>query len=456
MDGSTIAGKRHEPLAAERAQHGIGAVELARAIDARLSETRGSGARANLALLFVRLAPSDGRRRFLPDATMAELLDSASRSIDSILRVDDRLCVLSPNELLVLLAQVPSEAIARLAMSRIRRALQAGQAPRDAQNTALPAIGVALASASSTDAEALVELAARACATAAEIEDRQYLLVGDAPEMEPAQLDREVRAAIEANRLAVHYQPKWHRHSRNCSSVEALLRWPRVPGAPYVDTETLVKVARRNGCMQPLTRLVLNTALREIRELESHGIRLDVAVNLDPALLGDGDFCSMVEQALDIWGAQPNRLTLEVTETTELRDSEAVFRTMHDLHRLGTRLSIDDFGTGHSSLARLRALPLAELKIDRMFVMNMERSLQDLQIVQSVIGLAHNFELDVVAEGVEDAATAQHLCALGCDILQGYAFARPMPADQLASWWHARGSGDDETWLESSPASRPD
>jgi EAL domain-containing protein (putative c-di-GMP-specific phosphodiesterase class I) len=453
MDGAASKGTRRKPLEASRVRRKIAADELAGTVDARLREARGIGAAATLALLFVRLARHDGRRCFLPDGATTEALDAASRRIDGVLRAEDRLCVLSPNELLVLLAQVPSEAVARLAMNRIQRALCAGHPDRDAPRAALPAIGAALASARSTDAEALVGLAERACATAAEIEDRQYLLASSVPEMEQADLAPEVRTAIEANRLEVHYQPKWHRRRRTCSSVEALVRWPRGSGAPHVETETLVRVARRHGYMQSLTRLVLNTALREIRELESEGIRLDVAVNLDPTLLSDAEFPGLVEQALDIWGAEPHRLTLEVTESTELRDSKAALRMLHELHRLGTRLSIDDFGTGHSSLARLRALPLSELKIDRMFVMNMERSQQDLQIVRSVIGLAHNFELEVVAEGVEDAATARHLCALDCDILQGYAFARPMPADAFRSWW--RGRRDDESWLASAPESGP-
>ena len=108
--------------------------------------------------------------------------------------------------------------------------------------------------------------------------------------------------------------------------------------------------------------------------------------------------------------------------------------TMTQLRNLGTRLSIDDFGTGYSSLARLRAMPLAELKIDRLFVANMNRSRADLQIVRSVIDLAHNFELEVVAEGVEDETTTRHLQALGCDAIQGYFYARPMRAEHLRSW----------------------
>jgi diguanylate cyclase len=197
----------------------------------------------------------------------------------------------------------------------------------------------------------------------------------------------------------------------------------------------MIDIACRHGLIQALTRFVLDTTLREARDLARSGIKLGVAVNLSPALFGDVELPYTIAQALDVWGFPPELLTLEITEVSDLGDTESAMSTMTQLRNLGMRLSIDDFGTGYSSLARLRAMPLAELKIDRLFVANMNRSRGDLQIVRSVIDLAHNFELEVVAEGVGDETTARHLQGMGCDAIQGYFYAHPMRAEHLRSWW---------------------
>jgi EAL domain-containing protein (putative c-di-GMP-specific phosphodiesterase class I) len=128
---------------------------------------------------------------------------------------------------------------------------------------------------------------------------------------------------------------------------------------------------------------------------------------------------------------------LEITESAFINDIEHTTNVLFELKALGFHLSIDDFGTGYSSLAYLRRFPIDELKIDRMFIHGMTESLQDRQIVQSIIGLAHNFGLQVVAEGVEQAATLTELDILGCDQIQGYLFARPMPGDDLIGWCNA-------------------
>jgi EAL domain-containing protein (putative c-di-GMP-specific phosphodiesterase class I) len=194
--------------------------------------------------------------------------------------------------------------------------------------------------------------------------------------------------------------------------------------------------------MDGLTRLVLNTAMRYAANFDRQGARLDVAVNLSPSMMADGALPDRVAQALATWDLPAGRLVLEVTENSIIRDGEATLGVMRRLDALGTRLSIDDFGTGHSSFARLRDMPLAELKIDRLFVANMTTRREDLQIVRSVIDLAHNFDLRAVAEGVEDGATLAMLQGMGCDAVQGYYCARPMSAEELMQWWpHRRRTG---------------
>jgi EAL domain-containing protein (putative c-di-GMP-specific phosphodiesterase class I) len=146
----------------------------------------------------------------------------------------------------------------------------------------------------------------------------------------------------------------------------------------------------------------------------------------------------LIARALATWSIPANRLAIEVTESAIMTDVERSLHVMQALKQQSVRLAIDDFGTGYSSLAYLRRMPLDELKIDRAFVQNMLENKADVQIVRSVIDLAHNFELEAVAEGVEDRATLEMLAELGCDVIQGYHYARPMPLRQLRQWWAAR------------------
>ncbi len=416
----------------------VDASELAQRIAGRLRQDPATRYAPTCALLLIRLTGGDGPRVLLPLVSSRSVLAILRSRLGQVLQQADRYAILGPNEVLVLLDRVPSASIARLAMARLLRALTARPAGKPASAPFNPAIGGAIATPDIRTAEQFAALADAACAVAVESEDRLHLAAGGAAASDQIELVQDLRAAIEGNRLEVYYQPQFRLATRRCATVEALVRWPRPAGADPVPAEALVDLACRHGLIQALTRFVLNTALRQAREMARDGSPLGVAVNLSPMLFGDVDLPETVAQALDVWSFAPELLTLEITEASDLRDAQAALGAMQRLRDLGVRLSIDDFGTGFSSLARLRAMPLAEIKIDRLFVANMNRSRADLQIVHSVIDLAHNFELEVVAEGVEDAATARHLEALGCDAIQGFLCARPMPIAALHAWWRAQ------------------
>jgi EAL domain-containing protein (putative c-di-GMP-specific phosphodiesterase class I) len=422
------------PLHRRKARREMDASELTRLIGERLAESAQASPSEPCALLLIRLTGHEGPRVLLPAVSVKPMLPVIRARLAEVLQEADRFSILGPNEVLVFLDRVKSNSIAQLAMNRLLRALTPRASGRLPMAQLHPAIGGAISSALTRSAEQLAAAADAACSAACEREDRLHLTVGGSAAPDHSDLVPELRSAIDANRLQVHYQPQFNFAQRRCSTVEALVRWPRPPGAPAIAPDTLVDIACRHGLIQALTRFVLDTALREARDLARSGIKLGVAVNLSPALFGDAELPYTVAQALSVWSFPPELLTLEITEVSDLRDTQAAMSTMVQLRNLGTRLSIDDFGTGYSSLARLRAMPLAELKIDRLFVANMNRSRADLQIVRSVIDLAHNFELEVVAEGVEDETTARHLQALGCDTIQGYFYARPMRAEHLRSW----------------------
>ena len=428
--------------AADRVQREVDASEIAHTIEERLrahgGQSAASGPAAAFALLLIRLAPHDSGRLLLPTAYNTALLAVLRGRLSDALRGEDRFAVLGVNEIVVLLERVKSPSVARLAMNHLMRSVTLRVGRDGAVGEVHPAIGGAMPSAGTRRAEQLAALADAACRTAAEREDHLHLQVDDAPEGGRSELVPELRSAIEGNRLQVHYQPLFSYVHGRCTTVEALVRWPRAAGMEPVAADAVVEIARQHGLIQGLTRFVLNTALREIGGLARRGIELGIAVNLSPALLADADLPETVAQALSVWGIAAGRLTLEITEASDIRDSAAAMETMTRLRSLGMRLSIDDFGTGYSSLARLRAMPLAELKIDRLFVANMNRSRTDLQIVRTAIDLAHNFELEVVAEGVEDEATAEHLQRLGCDAIQGFLIAKPMDAQALQGWITAR------------------
>jgi len=413
------------------------ATDLAKLIGERLGEsgrTLPAEPCAPCALLLIRLTGHEGPRVLLPAVSVKSMLPVIRARLAEVLHEADRFSILGPNEVLVFLDRVRSEGVARLAMNRLLRALTLRAGARRPVAQLHPAIGGAMTSSQTRTAEQLAAAADAACNCACEREDRLYLVVGGTATPDRSDLVPELRSAIDGNRLEVHYQPQFNFAQRRCSTVEALVRWPRPPGAEPVPPDVLIDIACRHGLIQGLTRFVLDTTLREARDLARSGIELGVAVNLSPTLFGDAELPDTIAQALKVWSFPPELLTLEITEVSDLRDAQSAMSTMTQLRNLGTRLSIDDFGTGYSSLARLRAMPLAELKIDRLFVANMNRSRADLQIVRSVIDLAHNFELEVVAEGVEDETTTRHLQALGCDAIQGYFYARPMRAEHLRSW----------------------
>jgi EAL domain-containing protein (putative c-di-GMP-specific phosphodiesterase class I) len=242
-------------------------------------------------------------------------------------------------------------------------------------------------------------------------------------------LVRRVRRGMAAGELEVHYQPKVDIASGALDGVEALVRWRR--NGTIVPPGAFLPAVEQGGLIRELTLFVLDSALGDARRWERHGLRLGVAVNVAPVSLNDPYLVDDVVAALRKHDMETSRLTLEVTETAVIDDDETAGPMLQRLADVGVRLSVDDFGTGHSSLARLTRYPFSELKIDRSFVMAL--TTQQRPIVATLVRLAKTLDLRVVAEGVEDHATLNALRALGCDVAQGYLLGRPMPAHELVA-----------------------
>jgi EAL domain-containing protein (putative c-di-GMP-specific phosphodiesterase class I) len=243
----------------------------------------------------------------------------------------------------------------------------------------------------------------------------------------------ELRSVIEQEGLELHYQPKMEMTTGRVIGVEALVRWPH-PVEGLVPPDEFVPIAERTGLIGPLTDFVLRTALAQCRQWQEAGHDLSVAVNLSARSLLDADLVGDIARALAASGVDASKLVLEITETSVMSDAVYAMQVLNRLSMMGLTLAIDDFGTGYSSLSYLKRLPVDEVKIDKSFVLNMQEDENDAVIVRSIVELAKNLGLRVVAEGVETTSTWDALRDMGCDIAQGYVISRPLAADQLGAW----------------------
>ena len=248
----------------------------------------------------------------------------------------------------------------------------------------------------------------------------------------------ELRRAIERNELVLHYQPKSAAPDYRMVGAEALVRWQH-PELGLLLPGDFIHAAERSGLILPIGDWVLDEACRQVRVWQDAGQQIqNVAINLSPLQFSSPSLVDTVAQALQRHGVQPSCLTLEITETTAMRDAGASLGILEELTRMGVKISIDDFGTGYSSLLYLRRLPASELKIDRAFVRELESNAEDAAIVASIITLGRALNLRVVAEGVETAGQRFHLRRLGCELYQGYLMGEPVQADLLFSEHESR------------------
>ena len=257
-------------------------------------------------------------------------------------------------------------------------------------------------------------------------------------------LAEELRHGLEKNQLVVWYQPQVETRTGVVVSVEALVRWKH-PTQGLLAPFAFLPAARRAGLMPRLTEVVLETAARDLAAWRRRGIDVSVAVNIAPPELLGGTILPALTSIMERHGVPTDRLIVEVTEDSFLADPEHARRVIGELRARDVQVSIDDYGTGFSSLAYLRDLPLQELKIDRTFVANVLTDRRSWMIVSTTNELAHGLGLRTVAEGVEDEHVQAELARIGIDVLQGYHFARPMPVDHLVQWLEARTCEDART-----------
>ncbi|MDQ1696117.1 MAG: diguanylate cyclase [Frankiaceae bacterium] len=255
----------------------------------------------------------------------------------------------------------------------------------------------------------------------------------------PLRFVDELRTALLDDQLVLHYQPKIGLRTAKLEGVEALVRWKH-PVRGLLPPDSFLPLAERYGLMRQLTTRVLTLALDQVSEWHRAGMDTSVAVNISVSNLLDLELPEQVRTLLEVRDLSPSCLILEVTETTLMADPTRATELLTRLQAIGVRVSIDDYGTGYSSLARLRELPVNELKLDRSFLLGISRDPRAGAIVRSTVELAHSLGLTLVAEGIETQRDEEILRELACDLGQGFHLARPLPADELLAWATQRGA----------------
>lgn len=368
-----------------------------------------------------------------------KLLQHVARQLVEVARGHDYVARIGDNCFALILPRIMNQGHAELAIQKLFRRLDVPFEVGQKRIKMGVTVGVALCPQHATQVDFLLrkaELSLRAARTSSE----RFLF---SPESEKDRglsefwdIELELAGAIERDEMFMLYQPKVRCSDRVTVGGEALMRWnSRSRGA--VSPSVFIPVAEQTGQIKNMTIWAVNTALRHASEWVPVSGEVSVSVNVPPQLMARHDLPELVENALKLWGSEHVKLVLEITERSLIPDPMHSFRLLSKIRELGVSISIDDFGTGYSCLAYFKDIPADELKIDRSFVCALLDDSASAAIASLIIDLAHRFDMSVVAEGVEDEAIFEALRERGCDVVQGWLFAKAMRHDEFAHWLRA-------------------
>lgn len=366
-----------------------------------------------------------------------ELLIALAQRMKATMREIDTLARIGGDEFVAVLVDLASPLDCHPALARLLQAASEQVILGDAVLQVSASIGVTLSPQDGADADQLLRHADQAMYLAKQAGKNRYQLfdVGQAAAVEAQResLDR-IRRAMDRHEFVLHYQPKVNMKTGELIGAEALIRWQH-PERGLLPPAAFLPIIENHTISVEVGEWVIDSALAQITQWKGAGLDIPVSVNVSARQLQQADFALRLSELLGAHpDVQPNSLELEILETSALEDIKNVSEVMFACRKIGVRFALDDFGTGYSSLTYLKSLPADVLKIDQTFVRDMLDDTDDLAIVEGVMGLANAFRRIAIAEGVETIAHGELLLSLGCELAQGYAIARPMPAADFPGW----------------------
>jgi diguanylate cyclase (GGDEF)-like protein/PAS domain S-box-containing protein len=376
---------------------------------------------------------------------VAEALKGCLRVSDSVARASGEetftVSRLGGDEFTVIAEQLASAEDAALIARRILDALESPIQVDEHELHVSASIGISMYPTDDTDLDGLVRHTDMAMYRAKAMGRGTYSFFSDELSAEVAarlSLENQLRRALERNEFALYYQPKADLKTGEITGVEALIRW-HAPGRGMVPPDRFIRVLEDSGLILPVGAWAIRTACVELAHWDRAGLPpLSLAVNLSARQFRQPYLARFIEDALAEAGIDPQRLEIELTESLLMEDNEATSGVLAALARMGVRVAMDDFGTGHSSLSYLKRFDIDTLKIDRSFVSELPHDPEDKAIATAIVAMGHSLHMKVVAEGVETLEQARCLRELGCDEMQGYLLSRPMPPDAFAVWLDKR------------------
>ncbi len=393
----------------------------------------------NFIILCLQLAPLDELMHNMPREAQEQTIKQVAGILQSTLRSSDTLCYVDNSMFLAHLPATDStnaKVIAHKLISAFHDTLNVGEHSFYLRCR----IGISIYPMDGADGETLIknaQLAMSVCAQA----NNDFMLYDaslDYFNVQRLSFINNLRRAIHQDKLELYYQPKIALRNGAITGAEVLVRWRNDQGQLIMPNE-FISLAEQTGLIAPLTQWVLNTSLRQCADLHRHFPGLHIAVNISAYNLHDNQLEQYILSKLNTWKISPRHLALEITESAMMRNQARAMELLNRLTALGIRISVDDFGTGYSSLSYLRKLPLTELKIDKSFVINMAHDDNDVVIIRTIIDLAHDMGLHVVAEGIENDQALRHLVAMGCDTGQGYFISPPLTFGEFIHWVGSNG-----------------
>ncbi len=365
---------------------------------------------------------------------IAERLSGSIKEYDTLAR-------LGGDEFIIILQHIRSSEDIEMIASRILTALSPSIKTKMHDLHISASIGISRYPKDSENGEDLLKFADTAMYKAKEAGKAQFQFYSSTMThhaIERAMIEADMHTALEKGEFEVYYQPQVDMDGQRIYGLEALLRWKH-PKQGMIPPDRFIPVAEATNMIQPLGEFVLHQAMRQIRSWHEKGLQPGIlAINLSIQQLEDKTFLSKLSDAIDEAGFDIPRLELEITESQMMRDPERSIEALKKISGMGIEIAIDDFGTGYSSLAYLKRLPVSKLKIDKSFVADLPYDEEDSAIIDAVMALGKSMKLAIIAEGVEVKEQADYLKEKGCRYLQGYYFAKPLPADEVEKFLKTR------------------